>query len=66
MALLVKNPTANVRDTRDMGSIPELGKSPGGEYSNPRQYSCLENPMDMGDVLGYCPQGLKESDRLSD
>ena len=66
MALLVKNPTANVGDTRDMGSIPGLGKSPGGEYSNPLQYSCLENPMDMGDVLDYCPQGLKESDRLSD
>ena len=31
---------------RDMGSIPGSGRSPGGEYGNPLQYSCLENPMD--------------------
>ena len=28
--------------------MPELRRSPGGEYSNPLQYSCLENPMDRG------------------
>ena len=32
----------------DLGLIPGLGKFPGGEYSNPFQYSCLENPMDRG------------------
>ena len=63
MALLVRNPTANVGDTRDMGSIPGLGKSPGGGYSNPLQYSCPENSVNRGDLLGYRPQGLKESDR---
>ena len=31
-----------------MGSIPGLGRSPGGEHHNPLQYSCLENPMDRG------------------
>ena len=31
---------------RDIGLIPELGRSPGGGHSNPLQYSCLENPMD--------------------
>ena len=30
------------------GSIPGLGRSPGGENGNPLQYSCLENPMDRG------------------
>ena len=30
----------------DSGSIPRLGRSRGGENSNPPQYSCLENPMD--------------------
>ena len=30
----------------DLGSIPELGRSPGGGNGNPLQYSCLENPMD--------------------
>ena len=28
----------------DLGSIPELGRSPGGGHDNPLQYSCLENP----------------------
>ena len=30
----------------DPGSIPGLGRSPGGGNGNPLQYSCLENPMD--------------------
>ena len=32
----------------DRGSIPGLGRSPGGGCDNPVQYSCLENPMDRG------------------
>ena len=32
----------------DVGSIPGLGRSPGGGHDNPLQYSCLENPMDRG------------------
>ena len=28
----------------DLGSVPELGRSPGGGHGNPLQYSCLENP----------------------
>ena len=31
-----------------MGSIPGLGKSPGGGNGNPFQYSCMENSMDRG------------------
>ena len=46
MALVVKNPPANAGDIRDMGSIPGLGRSPGGRHGNPLQYSCLKNPMD--------------------
>ena len=30
VAQLVKNPSANTEDTRDTGSIPGLGRSPGG------------------------------------
>ena len=48
MALIVKNPPANAGDIRDMGSIPESGRSPGGGHGNSLQYSCLENPMDRG------------------
>ena len=35
-------------DVRDPGSIPGLGRSPGGGNGTPLQYSCLENPMDRG------------------
>ena len=30
----------------DLGSIPGLGRYPGGGHGNPFQYSCLENPID--------------------
>ena len=43
-----KESTCSAGDTGDMGSIPGLGRSPGGENGNPLQYSCLENPMDRG------------------
>ena len=46
--LVVKNPPANAGDIRDVGSVPELGRSPGEGHSNQIQYSCLENPMDRG------------------
>ena len=48
MALAVKSLPVNARITRDTGSIPELGRSPGGGDGNPLQYSYLENPMDGG------------------
>ena len=48
MALGVKNLPVNAGDIRDLGSIPGLGRSPGGGHGNPLQYSCLENPMDRG------------------
>ena len=32
----------------DPGSIPGSGRSPGEGNGNPLQYSCLENPMDIG------------------
>ena len=46
VALVVKNAPSNERDIRDLDSVPGLGKSPGGGYGNPLQYSCLENPID--------------------
>ena len=46
VALVVKNPPAKAGDVRDVGSIPETGRSPGGGHDNPLQYSCLENSMD--------------------
>ena len=46
VAVVVKNPLANAEDVRDGDSIPESGRSPGGEHDSPLQYSCLENPID--------------------
>jgi len=40
---VVKNPLGNARD---VGSIPELGRSPGTGNGKPLQYSCLENSLD--------------------
>ena len=48
LALVVKNPPANVGDIRDVGSIPGLGRSPGVGNGNPLQYCCLEDSMDRG------------------
>ena len=43
---MIKNLPVNAEDIRDVGSVPRLGRSPGGGNDNPLQYSCLENPMD--------------------
>ena len=46
VALAVKNLPASAGEARDEGSVPALGRSPGGGSGNPLQYSCLENPLD--------------------
>ena len=50
VVLVVKSMPHNATagDPRDVGSVPGLGRSPGGGHGNPLQYSCLENPMDKG------------------
>ena len=48
VALAVKNLPANAGDSRDVGSIPGLGRSPGRGHGNPLQSSCLEKPVDRG------------------
>ena len=42
---VAKNPPANAGD---MGLIPELGRSPGGQNGHPLQYSCLKNSTNKG------------------
>ena len=56
---MVKNPPVNAGDT---GSIPELGRYPGGGNSNPLQYSSLGNLMDRGAWRATVHGGHKESD----
>ena len=48
VALVVKNPSANTEDIKDVGSVSGSGRSHGDRHGYPLQYSCLENPMDRG------------------
>ena len=46
----------------ELGSIPGLGRSPGGGHGNPVHYSCLENPRGQRSLSGYSSWGHKELD----
>ena len=46
----------------DLGSLPGLGRSPGGGHGNPLQDSCLESPHVQKSLVGYSPWGCKELD----
>ena len=46
----------------DLGSIPGLGRSPGGGHGKPFQYSCLENPHGQRSLTCYSSWGRKKSD----
>ena len=50
----------------DMGSIPGLGRLPGGGNGNPLQYFCLENPMDRGAWQATVHGATKSQTKLSD
>ena len=52
----------NLPTIRETGSMPGLGRSPGGSHGNPLQNSCLENPHGQRNLAGYSPWGHKESD----
>ena len=56
---MIKNRPANAGDE---GSIPGLGRSPGGGNVNPLQSSCLENPLDRGAWRATVHGVRKESD----
>ena len=60
---VVKNPPANAGEP---DSIPRLGRSPGEGNGNPRQHSCLENPMDRRAWRATVPGVAKSRIRLSD
>ena len=46
----------------DLGSIPQLGRSPGEGNGNPLQYSCLEKSHRWISLVGYSPWDRKVSD----
>ena len=45
---MVKNSSASVGDTREVGLIPGSRRSPGEGHGNLLQYSFLDNSMDRG------------------
>ena len=59
MLIGVKISPAKEGDAGDVGSIPGLGRSPGGGHGNSLQYSYLENPMDRGTWWGTVHRAAK-------
>ena len=53
----------NAGDRGDAGSIPGLGRSPGGGNGNPLQYSCLENPHGQRNLAATI-HGVTELDMM--
>ena len=50
----------------DLGSVPGLGRFPGGGHGNLLQYSCLENSTDRGALRATVLGVAKRWTRLSD
>ena len=65
VARLVKNLTANAGDTKDTGSVPKWGRSPGVGNGNPLQYSYPENSMDRGTWQATVHRVTKSQTKLS-
>ena len=59
---MIKNLPTNAGDIRDVGSIPESGRSPAGRNGKPLQYSFLENSHGQKSLVGYSLYSLKELD----
>ena len=53
MVLVVKNPTTNAGDIRDVGSTPGLGISPGEIDDNPLQYFLSGKSHGQRSLMGY-------------
>ena len=61
---MVKNLPAKAGDTRDIGSIPGSGRSPGGGDGNPLQHSCLKKFHRQRNLEeSYSPWDCKVSDK---
>ena len=59
---MVKNSSVNAGDTGDGGSIPGLGRFPGGGNGNLLQCSCLKKCYGQRNLAGDSPKGHKELD----
>ena len=60
---MIKNLPANAGATGDAGSIPGLGRSPGGGNGNHSSILAWGNPMDRGSLLATIYGVKKELDK---
>ena len=59
----MKNPPASAGAAAgNLGPVPRLGRPLGGVDGNPLQYSCLDNPIDIG-ASQATVHGATESDK---
>ena len=62
--LSIKESACDAGAAGDKGSVPGLGRSPGGENGNPLQYPCLEKSHEQRSLVGCrVHKFAKESDR---
>ena len=61
---MVKNPPAKAGDSRDVGSVPWLGRSLEEEMATHSSILVWRNPWTQS-LVGYSPWGHKEADTLS-
>ena len=62
VALVIKNPPANAGDIRGSGSIPGLGRSPGGGHGNPTPVFLPGESHGQRSLAGPSPWGHGELD----
>ena len=60
---MLENLPVNTGNSRDVGSIPGSGRSPGVGNGNFLKYFCLENSMDRAASQAVV-QGVTESDTI--
>ena len=60
----LKKPSANAEDTRDMGSVPGLGRSPVEGNDQPTTVFLPGKFQGQRILVGYSPWGCKESDTV--
>ena len=65
VVLVVKNPPANAGDVREVGSVPRLGRSPGGGRAWRSTLVFLPGgSYEQRSLVGYSPSGCKQSDMI--
>ena len=60
----VKNPPANAGDARDVGSVPGLGRSPGGGHGSPTSIFLPGESQDRGALWATAHRVTKSHTRL--